>query len=135
MQALSTRRVRLVRTQAEHFGLEIGAETEVSALVCEPDGIAGPAELAHVRKLQRIIRVDGEPVSTREEVLELLHDAAGPGQPAGGGKRLKAEVELTLDGLGLPPIREDESDEVRAAHRAASRTEPQRTTILHAARA
>ena len=102
VQALSTRKVNLRRTHAENYGLGLDDDATVAELLAEPDGEPGPAERAQIRKQQRVRRVNGIMVASKEEVLELIYSE--------GGQLLEA-VEITVEGVGLPPMRADETDE------------------------
>ena len=104
VQALSTRKVTLRKSLAENFGLLLDSDATVVGLLAEPDGEPGPAARAQVRKQQRIRRVNGILVSTKAEVLELITSDAR-------SEQLVDQAEITFEGVGLPPMHADETEE------------------------
>ena len=103
VHALSTRKIKLVKSAAEDFGLELDNSGVVLDLKCEPDGEPGPAEILQVRTKQRVVEVNGVEVGSKEDILNAFR----PPNVIGG----LDEVELTLEGVGDSPIGVDETEE------------------------
>jgi ankyrin repeat protein len=116
LKTLSTRKVNLVLTQAEDFGLELSDTCVVTGYASEPDGEPGPAEAAQIRMEQQVVEVNGTEVKTKLELLNLF-------RPAG---KAAESVVLTLEGIGLPPIKEDEDEDDYLARLAAEDEERMR---------
>jgi hypothetical protein len=70
---LSTRAVPLTKTAVENFGLELDDHGVVTDLNFEPDGEPGPAELSQVRIQQKVVEVNGVAVSSKAEIVAVLH--------------------------------------------------------------
>ena len=116
LKTLSTRKVTLNLTQAEEFGLQLSDTCVVTGYQSEPDGEPGPAEVAQVRIEQVVVEVDGADVKSKMELLNLF-------RPAGNAVQT---VILTIDGIGLPPIKEDEDEDDYLARLAAEDEERMR---------
>lgn len=116
LKTLSTRKVTLVLTQAEDFGLELSDTCVVTGYASEPDGEPGPAEAAKIRLEQQIVEVNGTQVASKLELLNLFRPA---------GKAAK-HVQVTLEGIGRPPIKEDEDEDDYLARLAAEDEERMR---------